>query len=625
MGSMNAAWDHRSRTTASAATLRLARTAWRLQYRDSARSLALAEKALARATAIGDTAAEAWARLARGFHRMRYVAPAEAAGELEHAQRCFEAIGERGGGILAAVGIARCDWMQSRYRASLERLLPLRDEGMRVLRHEARGMLLNGIAGCYSAQGDSAQAFAYMYEALRETRPVRGHGFDVVLYSNLAHELYQLGEYDEALAYLQEGIDRCRGLANPRIDSVLHINRVVCLTDLGRPREALPDIEHLLSMAPDRDGRGVEGASFETMAIAALRAGEIALGASLVEQARSCIAASTVPDERVEGAVAEAELLAARGDARAAAARLRAELPLPEEGLNLRVHCLYRLSLADVLEGLGEHAAALRELRAWQQLQVERMRRAEQSRRQAAQLKTELLRLQRERDLIDQRRRASERAQGQLASINRQLSQKIEEVEALRAALQQQATRDFLTGLFNRRHLSDVLPSMRALAGREDQPLAVAVIDLDHFKTVNDRHGHLAGDRLLAEFGRLLTKRLRRSDVACRYGGEEFCLLMPRTDARSAARKLTALLRQWRAETFAFDNIVLSGNSFSAGVADSMLVPKSTEELLRAADRCVLEAKRLGRGRVVDFGAETRPTGSAAEPLIRPRPTSPAA
>ena len=422
-----------------AAALRLARTAWRLQYRDSARSVQLAEKALTRAAAAGDLLAEAWARLARGFHRLRYATPAEAAAEFGAAQRCFEAAGDRGGYILAAVGLARSDWMQAQYRDSLERLLPLRDEGLAVLKHEARGMLLNGIAGCYSAQGDSAQAFAYMYEALRESQPARGHGFDVVLYSNLAHELFQLGEYDEALAYLHEGIDRCRELANPRIESVLLLNRIVCLADLGRPREALADIERLLAMPADASGRGVEGPSFETMAIAALRAGETALGAELVERARPFIAASRVPDERVEGAVAEAELLAARGGRQAAAARLRAELPLPAEGLSLRVHGLFRLALADALESAGKPAEALRELRCWQQVQTERLRRAAQSRRQAAGLKTELLRLQRERDRIDQRRRDSERARSQLAAINHQLSLKIEEVESLPAAQQQQA------------------------------------------------------------------------------------------------------------------------------------------------------------------------------------------
>ena len=583
--------------------LRLARQAWRLQYRDSARSLILAEQALARAAAAGDAVAEAWARLGRGFHLMRYATPPEASAELERAQRGFDVTGERGGYILAAVGISRCDWMQANYGRSLERLLPLRDEGLRVLRHEARGMLLNGIAGCYSAQGDSAQAFAYMYEALREARPARGHGFDVVLYCNLAHELYQLGDYEEALNYLHEGIERCASLANARLHSVLLVNRIVCLTDLGRPQDALPDIEQLLTAPADAGGRGAAGASFETMAVAALRAGRTALGAELVERARARLPATTVPDERIEGVVAEAELRCAQGDAAAAARCLRQALPLPAAGLSLRVRLLAVQALADMHERAGDTVQALQYLRRWQQLHIERAHRAAQARQQAASLKTELLRLQRERDMIDQRRRASERAKEELESINRQLSQKIAEVEALRAALQQQAVRDFLTGLFNRRHLNDVLPSMLALAQREGQPLAAVIIDLDHFKTVNDRHGHLAGDRLLAEFGRLLVRRLRKSDVACRYGGEEFCLLMPRTDARAAQRKVAALLRAWRAEIFSFGDVVLAGNTFSAGAADSLHAPPSPQALLQAADQCVLQAKQHGRDRVIAHSA----------------------
>ncbi len=133
-------------------------------------------------------------------------------------------------------------------------------------------MLLNGIAGSYSALGDSAEAFAYMYQALRESSPARDHGFDAVLYRNLAHELYQLGDYDEALRYIAQGIERCAFLDNARLLAVLLVNRVICLTDLGRPREALPDIEQLLAAPADASGRGAHGAAFETMAIAALRA-----------------------------------------------------------------------------------------------------------------------------------------------------------------------------------------------------------------------------------------------------------------------------------------------------------------------------------------------------------------
>jgi diguanylate cyclase (GGDEF)-like protein len=333
------------------------------------------------------------------------------------------------------------------------------------------------------------------------------------------------------------------------------------------------------------------------------------------------VTSSGIADPQVELVVAEAELMIARGEWQRAAAHLEASLPLVEEGLrppgrpkgespsaqhdgsqiSARVRCLFYEVLAAVLEHLGASAPALQSLRRWQQLHVERARRASLARQQAASLKTELMRLERERDLIEQRRRDSERAKGALQAINQQLSQKIAEVDALRVALQRQAVRDFLTGLFNRRHLNDVLPSMLALAQREQQPLALAIIDLDHFKAINDHHGHLTGDRLLAEFGRLLDRRLRKSDIACRYGGEEFCILMPRTTAQAASRKLGSLLRAWRGEVFTHEDRVLAGNCFSAGVADSLQAPQSTDTLLRAADQCVLQAKRLGRNRVIAY------------------------
>lgn len=581
--------------------LRLARRAWRLQYPDARRSIALAEQALARALAAGDAPAEAWARLARGFHRMRYATPREAVQELAAAQRCFAATGERAGAILAQVGIGRCRLMEGRAREALDLVLPLRAEGLRVLRQEERGMLLNGIAGSYSALGDSAEAFAYMYQALRESSPTRNHGFDAVLYCNLAHELYQLGDHDEALRYIAQGIERCAFLDNARLLSVLLVNRVVCLTDLGRPREALPDVERLLAAPADESGRGAQGAGFETMAIAALRAGEIALGRRLVEQARAALAQDAVAEERIELAVAEAELLHAEGDAAGAAALLERALPLPDEGPSLRARCLYFAALADLHERLGNAQAALRHLRTWQTLHVERAQRASQARFQAASLQTELLRIRRERDAIDARRRASERAKAELETINRQLANKVREVQA---ELKQQALRDFLTGLYNRRHLNEVLPALFALARREGEPLAVALIDLDHFKAVNDRHGHGAGDRLLAAFGRLLARRVRKSDVACCYGGEEFCLLMPHTDAQAAAWKVRALLAQWRAFVLAVDGDdgpTIRGCTFSAGVADTRRAPDSIEALLKAADDSMLEAKRAGRDRVVVF------------------------
>ena len=534
------------RQKSESAALREARKGWRTQYVDSARSIELAERALVRAEAGGDRPAEAWARLVRGFHRMRYVSPREGAAELRRAQQCFARLQDRRGEILATVGVARCEWMQGQFRESLDELLPLRGEAMAVLRHEERAMLLNGIAGSYSAMGQPAQAFAYMYEALRESSAVRDHGFDVVLYCNLAHELYQLGDYYEALSYLKEGIARCERLNNARLASVLHTNRVVCLTDLERAQEALADIEAVLALPGEAERRGPSGPAYETMAIAALRAGDTALGTELLQCAREALPQERLPDARVELVVAESELLAVQGDLAQAVACLEAALPLQAEGLSLRTQCLYYQMLADLHERLDHTQDALHHMHTWQQLHTERSRLASQARYQAASLQTELLRLQHERDEIDARRRATERAKAELEAINRQLQQKVAEVEALQAELQQRAVRDALTGLFNRRHLNDVLPSMLALAQRDGQPLAMVIIDLDHFKAVNDEFGHQAGDSVLQAFGELLRRRMRKSDVACRYGGEEFCLLLPRTGSPAALRKVEALLKEWR-------------------------------------------------------------------------------
>jgi diguanylate cyclase (GGDEF)-like protein len=587
----------RDHPRATAPGLRQARRAWRIQFIDASASVALAERILARSDAVAE--ARSWALLARAFHRMRFSTPVEALPEFAAADRAFADLDDRRGRILAAVGHARCLWMQGRFQASLDSLLPLRDEGLRCLHGDERALLLNGLAGCYSALGQPALAFGTMYQGLREGRGRGALGFDTVLHCNIAHELLLLGDVDEALRHLDEGLRRSATLRNARLDSVLRINRIAALTDLGRPHDALADVRHLLALPADASGRGASDAGFETMAIAALRAGHTALGLDLVARALKAEPDPGLPDTRVERAVAQAEALRAQGLG-AAALKLLEALPLDEEGVGPRERCMALHLLADLAESLGPRARALRWLRACQQAQTERSRLASLARQQAAALQTELQRLERERDEIDARRRASERAQRALAALNSQLAEHVAQVQALQVELRQQAVRDPLTGLYNRRHLNDVLPAMFALARRHGQPLAAVVIDLDHFKQVNDCHGHLAGDDLLAGFGRLLATQLRRSDVACRYGGEEFCLLLPRASAQAARRKAAALLRQWRATRFEFEGGAVEGLTFSAGVADTTdAAQQQPVDLLRAADAAVLRAKRAGRARVV--------------------------
>lgn len=589
----------------SAAPLRLARKSWQLLYSDSQGCIAAAEQAFEAAAQRGDLVAQGWARLTRGFHLIWYGTPQEAMADLGEAQRCFAVVPDRAGQLLAEVGLARCAWRDGAFRAALQRVLPLRDEGLRILKHDERGMLLATIAGCYSELGESQQAFAYMYQALREGAAGKSQGFDVVLYCNLAHELIQLGDYHQALSYVEEGLERCARLDNARLFSVLSVNRVICLTNLDRPAEALPDLRRLLGLPADRDGRGPMNAHFETLALAALHAGDLTLGADLVERAACMLAGTAVPDELATLRVAQAELLMARGRWAEAAEQLQPLPDAPVTSASLRVRCLHFHALAAAHERLGQPQQALGALRTWQKLHTERALQASGARYQAAALQTELLRMKHALQSIDARRRSTERARADLEAANRQLKSKIAEVESLQRALQQQATRDFLTGLFNRRHLDDVLPAMLAMAQRDRQPLSVVIIDLDHFKTVNDELGHAAGDRLLSAFGALLGSHNRKSDVACRYGGEEFCLLMPRTSATAARRKTLAVLRQWSLQCEAGAQPLPGARSFSAGIADSLTAPGELAALLKAADDMLLQAKRLGRNRVLvhDSGA----------------------
>jgi diguanylate cyclase (GGDEF)-like protein len=163
---------------------------------------------------------------------------------------------------------------------------------------------------------------------------------------------------------------------------------------------------------------------------------------------------------------------------------------------------------------------------------------------------------------------------------------------------------DSLTGLVNHSRLQQQLESESARALRQRRPLSLAMIDIDHFKQVNDRYGHPVGDRVLKNLSRFLRQRLRTSDVVARYGGEEFAVLLSDTDQNTACQVMEALRRDFALiphETEG-ENLTVT---FSVGIAS---IPRhaSVRELLVAADQALYKAKHAGRNRVVvdaDAGA----------------------
>ncbi len=176
---------------------------------------------------------------------------------------------------------------------------------------------------------------------------------------------------------------------------------------------------------------------------------------------------------------------------------------------------------------------------------------------------------------------------------------------ALREALREQAIRDGLTGLFNRRYLEETLPRELARCNRVGEPLTVAMLDLDHFKRFNDTYGHEAGDLALSAVGHLLGEWVRGSDIVCRYGGEELMLILPGTPPDDARRRLDALrsaVMEMRLQCHGLD---LPGITVSIGSAAACPYELEASDLIRRADLALYRAKAQGRNRVVDF--EARP------------------
>ena len=156
--------------------------------------------------------------------------------------------------------------------------------------------------------------------------------------------------------------------------------------------------------------------------------------------------------------------------------------------------------------------------------------------------------------------------------------------------------RDGLTGLFNHSALTQFLEVKLADARRDGKPLSFAMIDVDHFKQVNDQHGHAVGDQVLVALSRTLRLRLRGSDLVGRYGGEEFAVILPGAEAAEAARLLETLRRGFSQVLFASAKQGFHC-TFSTGIA-AYPAFDGLEALAEAADMALYRAKRDGRNRI---------------------------
>ena len=187
-----------------------------------------------------------------------------------------------------------------------------------------------------------------------------------------------------------------------------------------------------------------------------------------------------------------------------------------------------------------------------------------------------------------------------LRYVNDRLQSQLVEIGLLQSKLREQAIRDPLTDLFNRRYLEETLDRELARAMREDYSVCIMMIDIDHFKKVNDTYGHEAGDHVLKALAHTLSVESRRGDFACRYGGEEFVIVMPNIDIDTAYARAEKLRESLNALHVPYGNYTLT-TTISMGIASFPTNGQTRDGILRAADQAMYAAKEAGRNHILSY------------------------
>jgi diguanylate cyclase (GGDEF)-like protein len=414
-----------------------------------------------------------------------------------------------------------------------------------------RALALSALAACFERMGDPWQALRLLEQSLQMVRE-SGSTYDrFVILNNLTAAgigaFYLLRGSDDAdgEAEAQEAMRRARDFAREALPLAAQLGEPVFAVgaqgNLGETLLHLGELDEAARMLYGAQAEALEH-GFESMAWRIrCSIGELLIEQGLAEQARVALEALLVDLQP--------------GDPRATLIRVR--------------HALYR-----ACRQLGRHEEALRHLERHQQLERHRSTRQlkAQSRLLVTRVEAEQSRLQAERARVEaqlQRTRAAE--------------------------FEAHALRDQLTGLGNRRHLDRELPIVLEAASALALPMTLALIDVDHFKLVNDRFGHAVGDQVLVALAQMLRDKTRGSDLLARIGGEEFLVALPDTPPERAAEVCERL--RHAVECYPWD-VLAEGLAVTLSVGVANAPPYNSQALFELADAAMYRAKQGGRNRV---------------------------
>jgi diguanylate cyclase (GGDEF)-like protein len=578
------------------ATVADAMALWAGHFRDPEASAARAEALLAQpGTQL--PAVRAWCALTLAFHHLFFGAqPLDARPLLADASHAFREAGERRGELLAEIGAARLAIVERAPAAARERLLALYPEAQQVLPPEDRFWLLNAIGAAHYFTDQLDDAIRYLYEALESLRGSERSPQHPTVMSNLAAALVTVGDYAPARELAEAALAELAHFDNPQLALFTRSNLAEALAGVGEHALALEAVDTMLADAAPR--RAVQNHYLAIAAEIYARHGRIDDAARCARLAREIAGAFAMGFNDAYALWAEAVVADARGDADATA-RLTAAANAAAAHRHLPGESKAWSRLAERHAQAGEFEAAYRCAQKLLTAETQRLSHRASAKYYLLRVEHELSHARAERDRALAQRIEMERLNEELARLNADLSHKMIQVEALQAQLAVEALHDPLTQLFNRRYLDSVTPGLIGSAERRGAPLALVLLDLDHFKLVNDRYGHPAGDVVLREIGRVLPMAMRSADVVCRYGGEEFCVVLPDADGPGAQRAIASLAARLSDLRVAWNGGMLGGFTFSAGIAVLGQHGDTLADLLAAADRALYEAKDAGRDRIL--------------------------
>jgi diguanylate cyclase (GGDEF)-like protein len=457
--------------------------------------------------------------------------------------------------------------------------------------------VLRSISFVHDTLGDVSRALDYQFRALEIDERTGNTASRAATLRTIGLVYSKSGDYRAGLEFYRESLALCTG-DNDAIERGKTLNNIgINLKNLGEFRESLAALTQAHALFESLGLPLLQCATLNNLGLVQEKLGDISTAERTLHDALAQSEATGYRQGVAHANLGLGRLCAAQSRHEEARQRLHAALD-DSERHRIKLTCYEcHEALADFYESIGDTAAALRHHRLFHQFEREVQSEAATNKLRAFQIQYQVAAAKREAELQRERQAVLANANAELESLNISLTEANLQKTMLLDQLERQTHEDALTGLANRRRLDQRLNDEFALALRHGRSLAVAIADLDDFKTVNDRFSHAVGDAALRALARLLASQVRHTDLVARFGGEEFVLVLVQTDAEAAMR-VCEKLRQ-AVEEHAWQAIQPGlALTLSIGVCADTSMP-SHERMLAMADRNLYLAKAGGRNRVV--------------------------